>query len=173
MSTALTRYIHRSSLTPADCWTSATGSRSIGKSAETPQASLLSSCTVGLVAASNPPSGGCSTRHAIASCCSISAAAAGADRTPVSPTPISAPIPPGTLSPTSSGCASTGASTAGRCSGALGAVRSHWRTPKITPTASPSSCYVASSHSVGASWAAVSGALRDVPGPAGWSLLHR
>ena len=73
------------------------------------------------------PGGGCdnrsraasSIRTPIASCCSTSAAAARAGRTPAWST-----TPPGTWSPTWSGCASTWASSAGWCSAARGARRS-------------------------------------------------
>ena len=43
--------------------------------------------------------------------------------------------PPGTWSPTSSSCASTSASSAGRCSAARGAARSRWPTRRSTPSA--------------------------------------
>ena len=82
------RCIHRSSRTPPGCWMSATGSRSIGRSAETHQASPQSSCTAGPAEASSPRSGACSTRHAIASCSSINAAVARAGRTPANREPI-------------------------------------------------------------------------------------
>ncbi len=113
---------------------------SITRRAATPRASRSCSYTAGRAAAPSRTSGASSTRAPTASSSSISAAAARARRTRSSKRTRR-----GTSSATWSGCAWSSASTSGRSSAAPGARRSRSRTPRSTPSASPSSCCAGSS----------------------------
>ena len=121
------------------------GQRIYWEGAATRTASRRCSCTAGPAAAAPPTTAGCSTRTRYRVVLFDQRGCGRSTPHASRLAPTCSTTPPGTWSPTWSGCAARWASSAGWCSAGRGAAPWRWPTPRRTPSGSANWSCAASS----------------------------